>query len=464
MAQRLSRLGAGALATATGLLLLAGSATTILWDVQRSIDESVASSLQRNSERLTRTARTLEASPTASAGWEAIAGRARNLGLVGPAPCASGHCLCPGRERNPQCLPLELLQPAGGAEPGAVAPSLAAARIADALVALGLALRPRPLGEAMVLVAGGAAMLVHAERIDESTAAARVAIAARLPLYFAAFAAPLLLLGSLGWALSRERARAAVAERRRAEVERDAAVAARRLYEAALKGATTTLEDLGHEVISPASSLRHAIARLEVITAERPEWRAFADRAALDLMAGYVSRIVRAAARARTALQFRRRQAQSVGAGERVELNRFFARRLSAEQLIAPLPFRLIEAPRPVEVLVDRGDLEEVVGNLLSNARRFSNAEPITVRIETERPLVRISIRNEGPVIPRGEEERIFELDVALEPAPEETSHGLGLFLVRTAINAMNGSVVAINDPEPATHGVTFVIELLEAG
>lgn len=464
MAQRLSRVGAGALAIVVGLLLLAGSATTVLWDVQRSIDESIAASFQRNVEMITRTTLMLEQSPTAAAGWEAIAGRARNLGLVGPAPCDSGNCLCPGTARGPECLPMDWLQPAGGGERGGNAPGPVPAMVADALVALALALRPRSMGEATSAIAGGAAMLVRVQRIDEATAAARTAIGIRLPLYLSAFVAPLLLFGSLGWALSRERAKVAEAERRRAEVERDAAVAARRLYEAALKGATTTLEDLGHEVISPASSLRHAIGRLEGLSAERPEWRALSERASVDLMAGYVSRIVRAADRARTALQLRRRQAQSVRAGERVELNRFFARRLAAEQLIAPLPFRLAEAPRPIEVLADRGDLEEIVGNLLSNARRFASGQPITVRIESERPLVRISIRNEGPIIPRGEEERIFELDVALEPAEDETSHGLGLFLVRTAVNAMNGSVVAINDPEPATRGVTFVIELLEAG
>lgn len=464
MAHQLSRVGAGALAIATSLLLLAGSATTILWDVQRSIDESIAASFQRNFELVTRTARTLETSPTAAAGWEAIAGRARNLGLVGPAPCDTGSCLCPGTTKGPECLPLELPTPALGGDRGGRAPGPVPARVADALVVLALGLRPRSMGDTTSMLDGGAAMLIHAERIDEATAAARAAIAARLPLYLTAFAAPLLLFGSLGWALSRERAKAAEAERRRAELERDAAVAARRVYEAALKGANTTLEDLGHEVISPASSLRHAIGRLEGLSEERPEWRALADHASVDLMTGYVSRIVRAADRARMALQLRRRQAQSVRAGERVELNRFFARRLAAEQLVAPLPFRLVEAPRPIEVLADRGDLEEIVGNLLSNARRFASGQPITVRIESERPLVRISIRNEGPIIPRGEEERIFELDVALEPADDETSHGLGLFLVRTAVNAMNGSVVAINDPEPAVHGVTFMIELLEAG
>jgi signal transduction histidine kinase len=464
VALRLRRLGAGALAFAFGLLLLAGSAATILWDVQRSLEESLAASYQRNLEVLTRSARLLEAGPATAAGWDAIVIRARNLGLVGVPPCPSGNCLCPGTGRGPECLPLESVHPAGGARRDLDAPVPPTLRIADGLATLALALRPRTSRQSTVVLRGGAAALVHIERIDEATEAARIAIAARLPLYLAAFAAPLLLLGSLGWALSRERARTLVAERRRAEAERDAAVAARRVYETALKDATATLEDLGHEVLSPASSLRHALGQLETLVAERPEWRGVAERAPLDLMAGYVSRIVRAAERARAALQLRRRQAQSVGADTRIELNRFFARRLAAEQLIAPLPFRLIEAPRPIEVLADRGDLEEMVGNLLSNARRFAGDQPITVRLESERPIVRISIRNEGPIIPRGEEERIFELDVSLDPSAEETSHGLGLYLVRAAVNAMNGSVVAVNDPEPATHGVTFVIELLEAG
>lgn len=460
----MNRVGAGVLATVVATMLLVGSATTILWDVQRSLDEALAASFQRNQEFLNRTARLLEAGATTAAGWDAIVGRARNLGLLGRGPCTSGNCLCPGEGPRSACLPLEPLPavPAGLGVDASPAPIAVA--IATALIRGAMRLDPRSSREATVMVAGGAATLLHAEGVDAASAAATIAVAARLPLYLAAFAAPLLLLGTLGWTLSRERARTAEAERRRAEVERDAAIAARRVYESALKGATATLEDLGHEVISPAASLSHAIERLETLANDRSEWRALAERGSIDLMAGYVRRIVRAADRARTALQLRRRLAQSVRAGERVELNRFFARRLAAEQLIGPMPYSLIEAPRPIEVLADRGDFEEIVGNLLSNARRFASGQPITVRIESERPLVRISIRNEGPIIPRGEEERIFELDVALEPAPDDTSHGLGLFLVRTAVNAMNGSVVAINDPEPATHGVTFVIELLEAG
>jgi signal transduction histidine kinase len=261
-------------------------------------------------------------------------------------------------------------------------------------------------------------------------------------------------------AAARARARLAVASRIAAERERDAAVAAQALTETALRGTSTTLAELGHEIISPAESLRHTAAHLRRLGESTPEWRGLLEHSFVGLMDGYIERIVRASERVRLALQMQKRHAERVRDRHRIGLNEFFRARLEAEQLSGALPYELRAAPEEVYVIADQGDLEEVVGNLLSNARRFCNGLPIVVAVTQVPPFARITLRNEGPVVPRGSEDRIFESGVSLSPGAAHVSSGLGLFLVRAAVSAMQGRVHVENDPEPATNGVTFIIDL----
>jgi len=80
-----------------------------------------------------------------------------------------------------------------------------------------------------------------------------------------------------------------------------------------------------------------------------------------------------------------------------------------------------------------RGDprlLRRLLRNLLENAQRHG-VPPIHVRIATGAAAVRIAVSDDGPAIPFGQRERLFEPFYRRQQAGENGGTGLGLALVR---------------------------------
>lgn len=424
----------------------------VMRDVIRERDASRVATFGRAAQWLRNEAAFLNTALGQPEDWETLVGRAVTLGILEPDGCEGVRCLCPTQGAEAACRPLvALTMPEADLE----RPSPAARAPASLLVALADRLAPRPLATLRVEVQDqrgrALATIVHTQDPSVHRARAAEAIDQRLLLYLAALVSPLGVLITGQWLAWRARAR-------RHARERDAALAGERLSAEAQRQLTAEVEGLGHEVISPAASIQHWIQ----IQRERQGRGSTSE--ALDVLEAYVNRIANAGERMRSALQMKRRLARSIERGVRIELGRFLAQRLEIERTIGGARFELVVPEEPLEIHADLGDLEEMIGNLLDNARRFAGEQPITIRLERECPLVRIRIRNEGPIVPRGMEERIFDPGVSLVPGDEATSHGLGLHRVRMVASAMHGRVVAINDPEPATHGVEFVVELFEAG
>lgn len=423
----------------------------VMRDVIRERDASRIATVSRTAQWLRNEAAFLNTALGQPEDWDALVGRAATLGILEPDGCEGVRCLCPTRGPEAACRTLVYrTRPEADLE----RPSPPARAPATLLVALADRLAPRPLAtlrvEVQDLQGRALATIVHTQHPGAHLARAAEAIDQRLPLYLAALVSPFGVLITAQWLAWRARARRHVRER-------DAALAGERLSAEAQRQLTAQVEGLGHEVISPAASIQHwiQIQRGQPGRASTPE--------ALDVLEAYVNRIANAGERMRSALQMKRRHARSVQRGVPIELGRFLAHRLEIERTIGGARFDLVVPEEPLEIHADLGDLEEMFGNLLDNARRFAGDRPVTIRLERERPLVRIRIRNEGPIVPRGMEERIFEPGVSLVPGDAATSHGLGLHRVRMVASAMHGRVVAINDPEPATHGVEFVVELFEA-
>jgi signal transduction histidine kinase len=285
----------------------------------------------------------------------------------------------------------------------------------------------------------------------------RTAIAGRLPLYAVALLSPLLLLGSLLAAARRVALAEAEAARARAEAERDAAESRQRLAVAASEAASLGLRELGHEVLSPAATLLLALeARRADAIASEGGW--------LDTAEGCVRRIARAGERARSALRLQQRHADALREGRPVDIGAFLRERVRVEQLAGEWPCRVELPDPPVCVIADLGNLEEVVGNLLSNARRFRGDGPVVVAVSASRDRVRITFHNRGPQIGPADLARIFEPWVSLAPDSDGSNEGLGLWFVREAVTAMGGTVEVENDPPPATRGLRFVVDLPRAG
>jgi signal transduction histidine kinase len=109
-----------------------------------------------------------------------------------------------------------------------------------------------------------------------------------------------------------------------------------------------------------------------------------------------------------------------------------------------------------------RGDgarLRQVLGNLIDNAVKYSpEGGEVRVSAAAANGAVRISVRDEGPGIPRDQQARIFEkfgrVDV---PGASKPGTGLGLFIARSIAETHGGSLDVASDPEP---GSTFTLTL----
>ncbi len=158
---------------------------------------------------------------------------------------------------------------------------------------------------------------------------------------------------------------------------------------------------------------------------------------------------------------------------ELLEVPRLYSgeRRVSIESIhLAPLIAELTNghdgrvrteiAPSIAVVTTDRAALRQIVALLLDNALKFSPPDaPVTIRVSEEDEGVHISVEDEGPGVPPGEEERIFEPFYQAERAHTRTKGGvgLGLHLASKMATLIGGSLTL---DRSRTKGAAFVLSL----
>ncbi len=112
------------------------------------------------------------------------------------------------------------------------------------------------------------------------------------------------------------------------------------------------------------------------------------------------------------------------------------------------------------EVLADRARFQQVLGNLVSNAIKYSPPDT-TVKLwtETHADSVTIFVGDQGLGIPESDFNRLFTQFGKLTPRPTagESSTGLGLWIVKHLVTLQNGEVGLIS---PEAGGSTFWIKL----
>ena len=121
---------------------------------------------------------------------------------------------------------------------------------------------------------------------------------------------------------------------------------------------------------------------------------------------------------------------------------------------------RLILPENPIGVRADRERLEQAVEHVLENAAKFGGPDgEIEVRISHHNGYARLSVSDEGPGIATSDQERIFERFVRLgEVLTRETQGaGIGLFIAKTAMEAMGGRIWVESTPG---EGATFHLEV----
>ncbi|MGZ6709513.1 MAG: sensor histidine kinase [Solirubrobacteraceae bacterium] len=107
-------------------------------------------------------------------------------------------------------------------------------------------------------------------------------------------------------------------------------------------------------------------------------------------------------------------------------------------------------------VRADAAQLERALANLLENSARYRAGKPVAVRARAVRERLIIRIVDQGPGIPRGEQERVFTPFYRGDHAGPGGS-GLGLAIARGFVEANGGRLFVESLPG---QGTTFVIEL----
>jgi len=111
----------------------------------------------------------------------------------------------------------------------------------------------------------------------------------------------------------------------------------------------------------------------------------------------------------------------------------------------------------PVLVRADEFSLEDVVTHILRNAQRHRfPGTPITITLQPADATVALSIHNQGEPIEPFLLERIFEYGVSADAGAAPGQRGQGLFVARTYMSKMGGTVQARNE----AGGVSFVLIL----
>ena len=133
---------------------------------------------------------------------------------------------------------------------------------------------------------------------------------------------------------------------------------------------------------------------------------------------------------------------------------------------------RIAETPATAKLLHVNGmegRLAQVFRNLISNAISFSPAESvITITIRAENGDIRIDVDDDGPGIPAGKEQAIFDRFYTQRPGGEKfgTHSGLGLSISKQIIEAHEGTLIAstrlAETGEPL--GARFTVRLPLAG
>jgi len=118
------------------------------------------------------------------------------------------------------------------------------------------------------------------------------------------------------------------------------------------------------------------------------------------------------------------------------------------------------DGPRSVVVPGDEQRLAQVMANLLANTRAHTPAgTPVAISATEGDGLVQIDVVDQGPGIPDGDLDRLFDRFHRADPSRARTTggSGLGLAIVAAIVEAHHGAVNAANEPG---QGARFTISL----
>ncbi len=106
--------------------------------------------------------------------------------------------------------------------------------------------------------------------------------------------------------------------------------------------------------------------------------------------------------------------------------------------------------------------LENAVNNLLDNARKYGKGSPIRLEAGTSNDKLIITVRDQGPGIPREEQQRIFKKYYRIPEGDRQDvrGYGLGLSYVKTVVDRHRGNIRVDSKPGRGTE-ITMELPLI---
>ncbi|HLS69692.1 MAG TPA: stimulus-sensing domain-containing protein [Kiloniellales bacterium] len=205
--------------------------------------------------------------------------------------------------------------------------------------------------------------------------------------------------------------------------------------------------DVAHEIKNPLTSLRSAVETVNRI--DNPEQR----QRLMSIIVDDVARLDRLISDISDASRLDAELARA--SSEIVDLAMLLetlveAYRDRADSLVPHLSLTVPPRGRLL-VLGKEGRLGQVFRNLIANAISFSPPEgQIRLTARRDSGWITVTVEDEGPGIPAGKEDAIFDRFYSERPAGEKfgTHSGLGLSISRQIVEAHHGSIRAENRAE----------------
>ncbi len=147
-----------------------------------------------------------------------------------------------------------------------------------------------------------------------------------------------------------------------------------------------------------------------------------------------------------------------------VDLSRLAADAVADARAVSPDSEIVLSNGSPVMVLGDELRLRQVASNLLSNAEVHTPPGTVVrVTVDSAGDRARLVVSDDGPGLPPGMSDSVFERFFRVDKARSRTSGGgagLGLSIVAAVAEAHGGTVRLENGRESGGKGATFVVEL----
>ncbi|MGF1482250.1 MAG: sensor histidine kinase [Cyanophyceae cyanobacterium] len=141
-----------------------------------------------------------------------------------------------------------------------------------------------------------------------------------------------------------------------------------------------------------------------------------------------------------------------------LEINQIVAEVAQAAKQYSDRPIKVEISPHPIWVKVDGNRLKQVLLNLVDNAVKYSDLQPITVKLAEADKTAIVQVCDRGVGIALAQQARIFERFYRVDEARNRAGGtGLGLSIVKVLVEGMGGTVAVRSQlGEGSTFTVTF--------